>query len=363
MAAPTHGRARHPSRTPVRSLSGHLRATVLAVVAVLALTACSGEDEAPTPAEAIKALPDRAAVEAAAGAATEGEVTDDLVPAPGFIARGGALAVNEQQCTRDYGYSQVVDVCLMGDPDATRTIALWGDTRAAMWMPALARIAEQTGYRLAVFTKMGCPPLLGVTPWLAPEKRPYAECVTVNEQVPQVLRDVVRPDVVVIAGAVRNAAVAVDGRPQPLGTGRPDNTWTPDGAAGRVWQEGLATALRSVGGDDGPEVFMLGEAPYPTQDAPTCLGEHADAVEECAVDRETAVYAEHDRAVEQTTQDAGATYVSPLPWLCGEEVCPAVIDDHVVYRDTFHLNREYVLHISRALGAALGLDDWKDPAD
>ncbi len=338
-------------------------AAILAAAVVAGLAGCTGDDEdqdsAESAAEIIRDLPDAAAVESAvADAIDTTTLPEDVVPGPGLVARSGSLDSLEQRCARDYLYADIDEICVFGDPKSKRTILLWGDSRAAMWMPALSRIAEQNGYALAVVTKLGCPPLLGPTPWLAAESRPYVECVQFNDRVTELVNDVIKPRIVVLSGAVRGFAASDDGKVEPLGEGNADNTWTPDHDADEIWQTGLRRALESFDDDDA-EVFVLGEAPYPTQDAGTCLAEHPDAVDECGVTPEIGVYDEHNAAERATAEDAGATYVSALPWLCDDDLCPAVIDDHVVYRDSFHLNREFVLHISRALGSALGLDDWK----
>lgn len=354
MSVPLSARAR-------RTAVALLLATMVAVLA-----GCSSgddddddvKDKGPSAEEILRSLPDAAQVESMVTEAVDtSEVPEDLVPGQGLIARSGSLTSLEQRCARDYGYALIDEICIFGDPAADRTILLWGDSRAAMWMPALSRIAEQTGYRLAVLTKLGCPPLLGETPWLAAESRPYAECTQFNGRVTELVDDVVKPDMVVLAGAVRSFAVTDDGEPKALGQGNADNTWTPDEDADEIWQKSLSRTIASFDHNDA-KVFVLGEAPYPTQDAGTCLAEHPDALDECSVTPEVGVYAEHNAAEKATAEDAGATYVSPLPWLC-KDVCPAVIDEHAVYRDSFHLNREFVLHISRALGSALGLDDWK----
>ena len=341
------------------------RTTVALLLATLlmVLAGCSGDDdgkgEGPTAEEIIRGLPNAAEVESlVTGAVDTSEVPDDLVPGQGLIARYGSLTGLEQRCARDYGTAAVDELCILGDPQSEKTFALWGDSRAAMWMPALSRIAEQTGYRLVVFTKLGCPPLSGVTPWLEAESRANTECATYNESVTRILDEIVKPEIVVMTGAVRNFSVADDGEPRSLGEVGADNTWTPDADRDEIWQQGLDRALASLDDNDA-EVFVLGEPPYPPHDAGTCLAEHEDDIGECAVTPDEGVYAEHDAAVKKTAERNGATYVSPLPWLCSGDVCPAVVDEHVVYRDSFHLNREYVLHISRALGSALGLDDWK----
>ncbi|WP_295657565.1 SGNH hydrolase domain-containing protein [uncultured Nocardioides sp.] len=334
---------------------------------MLLLGACTGEEPpAPPPAtpvspvEVIRALPTPDDVESAVGKAVEERsLPDDLVPELARIAFDGVLSPPEQRCVRDYDVAKIPDGCVMGAPEAERSILLWGDARAAMWIPALTRIAEQTGYRLVIGTQMQCPPLLGLTPWLAPENRPYVECATTNESMVSVI-DVLEPEIVVLAGAVRNFAVARNGQPVALGTGRADNTWEPDVEVGGIWEEGLDRTLAAI---DDADVFVIGEAPYLPEEPSVCLAAHVDSSDVCGVSTDVGVYDQHDERVRRTTEQNDATYVSPLPWLCADGACPAVIDGYAAYRDTFHLNRQYVLHLSRALGAALELDDWKDLAD
>ena len=238
---------------------------MLATLAVL-LAGCTGDAEpageeagAPqSPVEAIRALPDAGEVEAAVSeSAEETTVPEDVVPPLPLIGNHGVLSPLEQRCVRDYGASQIPDLCTLGAPGAERRIVLWGDTRAAMWMPALTRIAEQTGYHLVTITQMQCPPLVGLTPWLAPEQRPYDECEATNANTVEAINTVIQPDLVVLAGAVRNTAVVRDGRPVPLGTGRPDNTWTPGRAAAPIWQDRLE---RTITSSQDAQDFVLGEA-------------------------------------------------------------------------------------------------------
>ena len=47
--------------------------------------------------------------------------------------------------------------CAMGDTASTTTVALVGDSNAAMWTPAFQQVAAQRHWRLEMLTKAGCP--------------------------------------------------------------------------------------------------------------------------------------------------------------------------------------------------------------
>jgi hypothetical protein len=49
--------------------------------------------------------------------------------------------------------------CVSGDPSSGTTVALAGDSHAAMWSPAFGSLAEQRHWRLETLTKVTCPPL------------------------------------------------------------------------------------------------------------------------------------------------------------------------------------------------------------
>ncbi len=47
--------------------------------------------------------------------------------------------------------------CATGDTASTTTVAVVGDSQAAMWNPAFQQVAEQRHWRLEMLTKAGCP--------------------------------------------------------------------------------------------------------------------------------------------------------------------------------------------------------------
>ena len=47
--------------------------------------------------------------------------------------------------------------CATGDTASTTTVALVGDSHAAMWNPAFQQVAEQRRWRLETMAKAACP--------------------------------------------------------------------------------------------------------------------------------------------------------------------------------------------------------------
>lgn len=331
----------------------------LAFAVLIATAACTEDEPAEEPAPAagsIATLPDSAELVAAVAAASDDPVlTDDLRQMITAVALVGSLTGPQERCVAFYLADRPDESCVLGNPAAEPEILLWGDGHAAQWVPALSQVAAETGYRLRVVTKHGCPPLLGLTPWLEAESRAYSECARFNNAALAQVREA-EPALVIVGGALRGSAFMVDGVRTDLGDPAPRNGWQPRAARDPIWQQGLRTTLEELQAlPASTRVVVLGDTPYPRLDASQCLPAHPDDPTRCAAAREVAVHAEHNAAEQQTAEEYDATYLDPLPWLCADQDCPAVIDGQFVYRDSFSLGRGYVMRLSRALAEELEL--------
>ena len=108
---------------------------------------------------------------AVAASATMTEVPSNLSPA---LANADAekFALVMGGCMRS-----VLEVgqpeCAVGDTGSSTTVALVGDSNAAMWNPALEQLADQRHWRLERMAKQGCPLLDLAFPMF---HRDYTEC-------------------------------------------------------------------------------------------------------------------------------------------------------------------------------------------
>lgn len=181
--------------------------------------------------------------------------------------------------------------CLFGEgPDR---VVLFGDSHAAQWFPAAQRIAAARGWAVEVLTKSGCPvPMLRVTnPQLG---REYREC---DEWREYALNRVAaaKPKLILVSSL---------------------NRYTSD--ATQAWQEPLRRLAET-----GAPVVYLRDTPNPGRDVPTCVSGDLD----CDFPREHALWADPGKAVTVGVNDV----------LCPGEVCPAVLDGVLLYRDDSHL--------------------------
>ena len=64
-------------------------------------------------------------------------------------------------------------ICPLGDPDAKKTVVLYGNSHAGMWASSLGALGQRDGYRVIPLVKVGC------SPFNVEQKKqgaPYPEC-------------------------------------------------------------------------------------------------------------------------------------------------------------------------------------------
>jgi len=236
------------------------------------------------------------------------------------------VAVEHEDVSREPGGS-----CVFGShPDGDTTVVLTGDSHAYQWYPAMSLIAERRGWRLVVMTKAGCP-LYDVSVDLASLRRAYTECDTWRGQAMDRIEQE-DPDLVVMSAAVYTSR------------GEEFTSRWADGV-GRTTRE-LRTATRA-------EVVALADTPNPDADVPTCLAEHLDEVQECAVDRDEALLdPDRRQATARAAERAGAAVVDPVPWFCRES-CPPIIGNAPAYHDDDHISATYAAQLAPLLDQRL----------
>jgi len=194
--------------------------------------------------------------------------------------------------------------CRFGTSPDAPLVVLFGDSHASEWYPALRQLADEGRIRLESQTKSGCPaPAVAVT-WLG---MPYPEC------------DQWRANVIARIDAERPALVL-------LGAYSADHAAT-DAAA---WRAGLRETVRALAGH---QLALLVDTPGPNVDVPTCLSGHLQDTAFCSVALDGSF-----RALELSmAKEAGIAAIDVDPYLCANDVCPAVIGNTLVYRDGSHL--------------------------
>ncbi|ODQ97799.1 acyltransferase [Mycobacterium intermedium] len=292
----------------------------------------------PTPdAEAVS--PQEAAVrqafaqvrDALAAAATLRAVPSNLNP-PLASAPGDKAPVFVNGCLRswrDVGQSECASV--PGEAGtASPTVALLGDSHAAMWDPALQQVAEQRHWRLETLAKVTCP-LLDipiVSPYLG---RKYTECEQWRGQIVARLQ-AERPRLVILSMSRRYQEDFSFASYDP------------------AWIDALTRAVSLLRGM-GSTVLVLGPVPDPQSSVPTCLSAHLDDAGACAPSRAVAVNGDGIAAERAATEAGGGQYADLTDLFCTPERCPVIVGNSLVFRDDNHVTTGYSRLLAPAIGA------------
>ncbi|MGW0021920.1 acyltransferase family protein [Rhodococcus sp. NPDC003382] len=267
----------------------------------------------------------QAAVTATAGlAAVPSNLSPSLADAP-----SGKPDVFLNGCVRSW-LEVGQDECASGDITSPITVALVGDSHAAMWAPAFESVAVERRWRLETLGKVTCPLLdLSLTsPYLG---REYTECEQWRGEIVSRLQEE-RPQLVVLSMSRR------------YGGDFGFTTYGPE------WQDSLTRMVAQLRAT-GAKVLVLGPVPDPHAVVPTCLSEHIDDATACAPERSMALNAAGVAAEAAATVAGGGEYADLTELFCTAESCPVIVGNGLVFRDDNHLTIEHAQALAPVVGA------------
>jgi len=258
----------------------------------------------------------------------------DRYPGAGVLARGGdpptqgndyvpSLAALKQDraaaydngCHLRFKDSEPV-ACRYGDPQGKFKVFLIGDSHAANWIPALEEVAEQKGWNAFSYTKSSCP-LMPVM--LRRAGKPYGECLAWGRQVRRIIAEE-RPDLVILAqmhSGVRTWSAEGDKPPSPRK------------AMVGLWREIMAGGSRVVAVVDTPRW----RDPSPE----SCLANDR----KCRIRLQEIAASKPDPVIAARREEREVALLDFTDLVCPDGICPAVIGNVVVWRDSHHLTATY----------------------
>ena len=207
--------------------------------------------------------------------------------------------------------------CEYGDLTSEKTIVLYGDSHAAQWLPALDLIGKTRGIKIVSLTKSACPSA-------------------------EVIKELSSQYDVKDCQAFRDSSVARINMIKPLAvilTGmQPFTAPYSDVSARSWWLAGESKVFNRIKSATKFPIYLT-DTPLPQIDIPDCLVAGRGAT--CDTARPIAAEVA-----------PGLIPINPTPWLC-TDICPAIVDGKIAYRDKSHLTVEMSKHLSRELENAL----------
>ncbi|WP_246227653.1 acyltransferase family protein [Mycolicibacterium helvum] len=225
--------------------------------------------------------------------------------------------------------------CAMGDTSSSTTVALIGDSHAAMWAPAFQQVATQRHWRLELLAKGACP-LLDV-----PTSNPLSRLAELAQHCEQWRSETLsrleseRPRLIVLS------LWHGYGTTESLSGYR---------AYDAAWIDGLSRLVKRLRAT-GTQVLMLGPIPDPHFHVPACLSGFLDDVQACTPTRSSAVDETGIAAETAATKAGGGQYVDTTDLFCTTERCPVIVSNTLVYLDANHMSPGYARALAPAAAA------------
>ena len=239
-------------------------------------------------------------------------------------------------CSIDFADVRVPS-CLGGDPNGTKLIILYGDSHASMWMPAIDAIAKKNGYRVELYAKLACP-LIEAPVWSYQLNRPFSECIQWQQLVLPKIKNA-KPDLLIVTDQWKPAVV---------------NGEKSDFDTETLWEKEFPKALATLN-SYAKKLVVIGNNPSMTTDSINCVSKPGATISICASVRTKA----DNNAINKIEQAAAisvkATFIDTVAWACDAYMCPAIIDNKLVYFDQWHFTATYVDWLTPSLAKALML--------
>ncbi len=253
---------------------------------------------------------------AVAKSAAGGPVPANLTPALNVIARPDVFVNGCVLSWRDVAQPD----CVSGDAAAPTTVALVGDSHAAMWQPALEPYAQERHWRLETMSKVLCPflDLPTNSPYLG---RKFTECEQWRGSVmARLFKE--KPQVIVLDMSRRYGA---------------DFGFT---SYDQAWLDRLTLVVKTLR-RTGAKVLVASQVPDPHGTVPTCVSAHMDNAIACAPSRADGLNDAGMAAESAATAAGGGQYMNLSELFCTAARCPVIVGNTLVFRDDNHITTEY----------------------
>jgi peptidoglycan/LPS O-acetylase OafA/YrhL len=241
-----------------------------------------------------------------------GPVTPSALNASGDVPLPSKCLLDKQSA---------ISGCAVGPVGGT-AVALFGDSHAYQWLPALTTMAVKYDWRLTVYTRAGCP-VPNIAPRQDGSRFSSSVCISWRQKA-----------IAAIAG-LHPALVVVSSL---------DNYIPDSGEVLTAWNNSL-DKLRKTGAP----IAYIRDTPLPTADIPTCISGAAKDWSKCDFTPINKVEPVISQSILGNENDVKV--IDLYHYLCAGTTCPAVRNGLLLYRDNSHITATAAKALEPALNS------------
>lgn len=221
--------------------------------------------------------------------------------------------------------------CLYGDRESENTLAVFGDSQAAMWIPVLDIIGKQSDFKVLLLAKTGCPPIAKTT-YSNVLMKPSTECDSFKEKAMEIIKTDPEIQTVILAGLTIDKYVT-DENQQPI---------TDEKLNLKEWETGYNLTIQELK-NYGVKPIIITSTPTLKTSPKTCISANTENVNLCSttINSKTSTI-NMEKKVATSNQ---IRYIDTEQLFCYKTECPVIINNHIVYQDQFHITGTYMQNI------------------
>lgn len=246
----------------------------------------------------------------------------------------------KDRCHTQQNLSPSTSPCIYGDTSSTTTIALFGDSHALSWFPAMNILAKKNGWKLLSLTMSACSPS-DIPGWNPSNNNVMQNCTIWRADSLKRIA-AAKPLIVVVAGT--RGFQTIDAQRHVLtGQARLD-----------AWKAGMVRTVDQLKLVT-KNVIYIGDAPQSLVDPPVCLSAHPKNALDCATPLSKAIDTNWIAQETAMTIQERISFVDPGLWICPTSPCPVVLGNLLIYMDGGHLTATFSAALASRLRKAISV--------
>jgi hypothetical protein len=243
-------------------------------------------------------------------------------------ARNGSLTADKKGCI-----TLTTAGCSFGDLASKKTVVLFGDSHAWMWLPAINEVGKKQHFKVDLLSLAACP---------AAEVLQWVPSTGANDST--------------TCGPWRLESIAAISKLKPalvlLGE-RTAETLSAPGVyfTDAQWKAGLEKTMKPLKTKT-TNVALIGDITVFAVSPPACLASYPTNLKSCLQSTTTSTpqFKGHEAAEASAAKAEGIKLINPMPWLCTKSDCSFVVGTYLVYFDSTHVSATFAEYLSNEFG-------------
>ena len=233
-----------------------------------------------------------------------GELLNVNNPDVEYVFPSGCAPASDSQTTSQ--------VCRLGNPAGVKSLVVFGDSHAQMWMPTIVSMARLDGWVVRPIVKSGCSPYTWLDRFGSPACRTWYKWA-----VQQVVA--LRPQVTLVSGAYGGSV----------------------GTIADAVRHGLFNLTAAIKRSS-KRVVLVADDDGISRQPVDCLLAGGATMATCTSTR-TPDQLQLNDGLASSAKYQGFGFLATRGWFCYDSQCPMVVGHTVVYRDLGHITASYAL--------------------